>query len=183
MVQSTPEAMMIHSTPFIVHVATLLLSTLSCCSAENVYCVKPTDTSCSLCPHNSIPHQWRWQPQGALCNLTSPTQHAKHKCQILEAFKFRSNFSGSVVDQECTLPGFCWASNCSPAHTYSIPGTGILAILSFWTGESSVHSERSCRLRQCNAADLISKTWGNLRLMVEYSWLYMCECMCIYIVS
>jgi len=55
MVQSTPEAMMIHSTLFIVHVATLLLSTLSCCSAENVYYVKPTDTSCSLCPHNSIP--------------------------------------------------------------------------------------------------------------------------------
>jgi len=53
MVHSTPEAM-IQSTPFIVHVAILLLSTLSCCSTENVYCVKPTDTSCSLCPHNSI---------------------------------------------------------------------------------------------------------------------------------
>ena len=47
---------MVQSTPFIVHVAALLLSTLSCCSAENVYCVtptQPTDTSCSLCPQNS----------------------------------------------------------------------------------------------------------------------------------
>ena len=42
--------------PFIVRVAALLLSTLSCCSAENVYCVtptQPTGTSCSPCPHNS----------------------------------------------------------------------------------------------------------------------------------
>ena len=45
--------MMVQSTPFIVHVAALLLSTLSCCSAENVYCVTPTGTSCSTCPHNS----------------------------------------------------------------------------------------------------------------------------------
>ena len=44
---------MVQSTPFIVHVAALLLSTLSCCSAENVYCVTPTGTSCSTCPHNS----------------------------------------------------------------------------------------------------------------------------------
>ena len=37
-------------------VAALLLSTLSCCSAENVYCVTPTvpaNTSCSSCPHNA----------------------------------------------------------------------------------------------------------------------------------
>jgi len=50
------EMMMGQSTPFIVRVAALLLSTLSCCSAENVYCVtptKPSDTSCSLCPHSS----------------------------------------------------------------------------------------------------------------------------------
>ena len=45
---------MVQSTPFMVHVAALVLSTLSCCSAENVYCVTPTGTSCSLCPHNSI---------------------------------------------------------------------------------------------------------------------------------
>ena len=41
----------------IVCVAALLLSILSCCSAEIVYCVtptQPTDTSCSPCPHNSI---------------------------------------------------------------------------------------------------------------------------------
>ena len=48
--------MMVQFTSFIVPVAVLLLSTLSCCSAENVYCVTPTqhtDTSCSLCPHIS----------------------------------------------------------------------------------------------------------------------------------
>ena len=42
------------SAPFVVLVAALLLSTLSCCSAENVYCVLPTlpaNTSCSSCPH------------------------------------------------------------------------------------------------------------------------------------
>ena len=45
--------MMPHSTctPFIVLVAAL--HTLSYCSAENVYCVTPTATSCSSCPHNS----------------------------------------------------------------------------------------------------------------------------------
>ena len=45
--------MMAQSTPSIALVATLLISTLSYCSAENVYCVTPTATSCSSCPHNS----------------------------------------------------------------------------------------------------------------------------------
>ena len=42
--------MMAPSTSFIVTVAALLISL---CSAENVYCVTPTATSCSSCPHNS----------------------------------------------------------------------------------------------------------------------------------
>ena len=44
---------MVRSTLFTVIVAALLISTLSYCSAENVYCVTPTVTSCSSCPHNS----------------------------------------------------------------------------------------------------------------------------------
>ena len=44
---------MIISIPFIVIVGALLINTLSYCSAENVYCVTPTSTSCSSCPHNS----------------------------------------------------------------------------------------------------------------------------------
>ena len=40
-------------TPFIGLVAALLIGTLSYCSAENVYCVTSTATSCSSCPHNS----------------------------------------------------------------------------------------------------------------------------------
>ena len=44
--------MMAQSTPFLVLVAPLLINTLFC-SAENVYCVTPTATSCSSCPHNS----------------------------------------------------------------------------------------------------------------------------------
>ena len=39
--------------PLIVLVTALLINTLSYCSAENVYCVTPTATSCSSCPHNS----------------------------------------------------------------------------------------------------------------------------------
>ena len=40
---------------FTVLVAALFINTLSYCSAENVYCVTPTATSCSMtsCPHNS----------------------------------------------------------------------------------------------------------------------------------
>ena len=46
--------MMAQSTPFIfVLVAALLINTLSYCSAEKVYCVTPTATSCSSCPHNT----------------------------------------------------------------------------------------------------------------------------------
>ena len=45
--------MMAHSTPFFGIVAALLINTLSYCSAENVYCVTPTATSCSSCPHNT----------------------------------------------------------------------------------------------------------------------------------
>ena len=41
------------STSFIVLVVALLINTLSSCSAENVYCVTPTVTSCSSCPHNT----------------------------------------------------------------------------------------------------------------------------------
>ena len=44
---------MVRSTLFTVLVAALLISTLSYCSAENVYCVTPTATSCSSCPHDS----------------------------------------------------------------------------------------------------------------------------------
>ena len=47
------QHLMAQSTPFIVLVAALLINTLSCCSAENVYCVIPTATSCSSCPHNT----------------------------------------------------------------------------------------------------------------------------------
>ena len=48
---------MAQSTSFIAIVAPLLItalfiSTLSYCSAEKVYCVTPTVTSCSSCPHN-----------------------------------------------------------------------------------------------------------------------------------
>ena len=46
--------MMVQSTLFVVLVATLLINSLSYCSAENVYCVMPTATSCSSCPHNSV---------------------------------------------------------------------------------------------------------------------------------
>ena len=45
--------MMAHSTFIIVLVAALLITTLSFCSAENVYCVTPAATSCSSCPHNT----------------------------------------------------------------------------------------------------------------------------------
>ena len=38
---------------FDITVAALLINTLSNCSAENVYCLTPTVTSCSSCPHNS----------------------------------------------------------------------------------------------------------------------------------
>ena len=43
--------MMAKSASFIVLVTALLISTLSYCSAKNVYCVTPA--SCSSCPHNS----------------------------------------------------------------------------------------------------------------------------------
>ena len=49
----TPQHLMAQSISFFVVMATLLISTLSYCSAENVYCVTPTATSCSSCPHNS----------------------------------------------------------------------------------------------------------------------------------
>ena len=44
--------MMVQLASFTVLVAALLINTLSYCSAENVYCVTPTATSCSSCPHN-----------------------------------------------------------------------------------------------------------------------------------
>ena len=44
------NAMMAHST---VLVAVLLVNILTYCTAENVYCVTPTTTLCSSCPHNS----------------------------------------------------------------------------------------------------------------------------------
>ena len=45
--------MMTQYTPFTVLVAALLINTLSHSSAENVYCVTPTATSCSSCPHST----------------------------------------------------------------------------------------------------------------------------------
>jgi len=37
----------------LVIVTALLINTIFCCSAENVYCVTPTRSSCSSCPHNT----------------------------------------------------------------------------------------------------------------------------------
>ena len=45
---------MVQSASFLALVAALLINTLSYCSAEKMYCVTPTITSCSSCPHNSI---------------------------------------------------------------------------------------------------------------------------------
>ena len=45
--------MMAQSAPFTVLVAALLSNTLFYYSAENVYCVTPTVTSCTSCPHNT----------------------------------------------------------------------------------------------------------------------------------
>ena len=45
--------MMVQPVSIIIFVAALHINTLSCCSAENVYCVTPTTTSCSSCPHNT----------------------------------------------------------------------------------------------------------------------------------
>ena len=44
---------MTQSTSFIAIVAALLITCFSYCSTEKVYCVTPTVTSCSSCPHNS----------------------------------------------------------------------------------------------------------------------------------
>ena len=44
---------MAQAAPSVVLVAALLINTLSFCCAEKVYCVTPTATSCSSCPHNS----------------------------------------------------------------------------------------------------------------------------------
>ena len=44
---------MVQSTPVIVLKAALIINILSHCTAENVYCVTPTATSCSSCPHNT----------------------------------------------------------------------------------------------------------------------------------
>ena len=44
---------MLQCASFNVLVAALLINTLSFCYAENVYCVTPTATLCSSCPHYS----------------------------------------------------------------------------------------------------------------------------------
>ena len=38
---------------FVVTVAALLINILSNCSAESMYCITPSATSCSSCPHNT----------------------------------------------------------------------------------------------------------------------------------
>ena len=45
--------MMVQSTLFLALVAAVLNINFPCCSAENVYCVTPTATSCPSCPPNS----------------------------------------------------------------------------------------------------------------------------------
>ena len=45
--------MVVESTSFTAFIAALLISILPYCSAESVYCVTPTASSCSSCPHNS----------------------------------------------------------------------------------------------------------------------------------
>ena len=47
------QHIMSQSTFVVLSVAAVLISTLSYCSAKNVYCVTPTATSCSSCPHKT----------------------------------------------------------------------------------------------------------------------------------
>ena len=49
----SPLHMMAQCLLFVVTVAALLINILSNCSAESMYCVTPTATSCSSCPHNT----------------------------------------------------------------------------------------------------------------------------------
>ena len=65
--------MMSHATSFVVLVAVLLITTLSYCSADNVYCVTPTATSCSSCPHNTHCATLSEYAQEAKINFTSNT--------------------------------------------------------------------------------------------------------------
>ena len=46
--------MMAQRASTVILVTALLINTLSCCSAENVYCVTPTAAFCPFCPSNSI---------------------------------------------------------------------------------------------------------------------------------
>ena len=61
------------STTIMVSMAAMLIITLSCCSAENVYCVTPTATSCSSCPHNTHCATLSEYPQEAEVYFTSNT--------------------------------------------------------------------------------------------------------------
>ena len=64
--------MMTQYTPFVLGAA-LLIITLSYCSAENLYCVTPTATTCSSCPCNTHCATLSEYAQGAELYFTSNT--------------------------------------------------------------------------------------------------------------
>ena len=106
------------SIPSIVLVAALFIDTLSHCSAENVYCVTPTATSCSSYPHSNHCATLSEYAQESEMYFTSnttmvflPGDHVLHTNIYHSHQHSKVDHAGTVfVRQDCNscLPWISW---------------------------------------------------------------------------
>ena len=129
------QIMITMSTPLVVLVATLVINTPSYCSAENVYCVTPTTTSCSFCHYDSRCATLSEYAQNAELFFTSnttivflPGDHALNTnitvTNIARLAMYGESSSGNIANIVCNgSVGFSFTSMKGDFRIYSLTFT------------------------------------------------------------
>jgi len=129
------QIMITMSTPLVVLVAALVINTPSYCSAEYVYCVTPTTTSCSFCPYDSRCATLSEYAQNAELFFTSnttivflPGDHALNTnitvTNIARLAMYGESSSGNIANIVCNgSVGFSFTSMKGDFRIYSLTFT------------------------------------------------------------
>ena len=152
--------MMAHSTSFIVLVAALLINTLSYCSAGKVYCVTPTATSCSSCPHCATLSEYAQEAEVYFTSNTTmvflPGDHIRD-VYITVASVTRLTMRGKFSDNRATVVrngsvGFSF-TNMVDLNIYSLAFTSCNRS---WNYGSNLASNSALVLRFTQYAQLVN---------------------------
>ena len=122
--------MVVESTSFTAFIAALFISILPYCSAESVYCVTPTASSCSSCPHNSTHcatlSEYAQEAKFYFCNCDISVKSMVTWQEHHSGVGVKIKFGFLCILRECSTVSWIvragWAgagSGCDTVHTLS----------------------------------------------------------------